>query len=230
MRKTWTRWTLLTLIAAPFLSAPAAAVIPPDDHYLCDFPSRLEVYRDYRWYPYELPIQVYIPPVPAGTPNPQLYPEVVRAAFASWNRYVPQFRFVFINAPAGAQMRIKWIEHFPESESTWGMAMFPHPRRGSDGKLRHFSEITLALKTQEGTGMGTGNIFFSRDELLGITTHEVGHALGLPHSRNPDDLMYPAIFRFVASSSWGISQRDLATLKYLYGLPAKLEIPPCNGH
>src|SRR5690606_16129335 len=109
-------------------------------------------YRYYRWYPEEMPIKVYVPPVSYATDNPNMYYPLVQQAFLSWSQYLPQMQFQWTGNPAEAQIQVIWHERFPESESVWGMALYPTPYQTPQG-IRHRSELHLAVRAQEGTGM-----------------------------------------------------------------------------
>lgn len=214
------------------LAPTALAYSPIDDHYLCDYPQDIKQYRYYRWSPAEFPIPVYIANPPAlANSNPRAqYRLWAQNAFTSWTQKVPEIAFVFVDQPQAAKIKVSWVEHFPESESVWGKSLYPQPSQTTGG-LKHSSEVHLALKAQQGSTFIAGQEpWFSEDELAAIATHEVGHALGLPHSKDPDDLMTPYLFRLTANSHWGISQRDQNTLRLLYHLPLDLKINPCNGY
>lgn len=53
-----------------------------------------------------------------------------------------------------------------------------------------------------------------------VATHEMGHVLGLPHSDDPRDVMYPE------NTATRLTARDFRTVYGLYGLPNGVEVRP----
>ena len=53
----------------------------------------------------------------------------------------------------------------------------------------------------------------SPDRVQLIAAHEMGHALGLPHSDDPRDVMYPK------NTAWRCTRRDFETMEAVYRMP-----------
>ncbi|XP_041662188.1 matrix metalloproteinase-20 [Cheilinus undulatus] len=89
----------------------------------------------------------------------------------------------------------------------------------------------LAHAFQPGEGMG-GDVHFDEDEtwtvgkkgysLFAVAAHELGHSLGLTHSRDPSAIMYPN-YRSKSNTQYSLSKDDVLGIQTLYGKPTRKE-------
>jgi hypothetical protein len=134
--------------------------------------------------------------------DPQYYTAAARA-FEEWRTAgFPVAMDVVLN-PSNVDIRIVWTEQFPAADGD--QIGVTSKRRDANGFIVSV-EITIAIHDKDGIAIPSENIF-------GVARHEAGHALGLGHSTNPNDVMFPF------SRATVISDADRSTLHLLYKLP-----------
>jgi len=145
------------------------------------------------------PLRVYI--VEGGAPGylPRMA-GLVREAFDRWEQTGIGLRFQMVPDSAGADITVRWIDHFDfdragQTDLTWDQL----------GRVRR-AAISLALRTHTGGAL-------PEPALLSVAVHEAGHAIGLPHSADTSDVMFPA------TRTGTLTDRDRRTIEVLYRIP-----------
>ena len=145
------------------------------------------------------PLRVHL--VEGGAPGylPRMG-EFAREAFDRWEQAGIGLRFRLVSDSTNADVLVRWIDHFDfdragQTDLTWDQL----------GRVRH-ATISLALRTHTGAPLPDGALF-------AVAVHEAGHAIGLPHSADSSDVMFPA------TRSGTLTDRDRRTVEVLYRLP-----------
>ncbi len=138
--------------------------------------------------------------LPDWQPN---YPVVAERAFDEWKQAGFPLRFDVVTDRPSSDIQIHWTEKFPPSDG--GKIGVTSKSRDQNGWLVS-AEITIATHDASGRPLPP-------ELVAGVARHEVGHALGLGHSADTLDVMFPK------STTPVISPADRATLHLLYMLP-----------
>lgn len=162
------------------------------------------------------PLRVAIALPPGDTRGPRLV-EVVTEALKNWERQSLGIQFAVVDDSVQTDIAITWIDQFPvgdganpEGARQTGLTSLLADGRGG----LQLARVVLSLSDGRGHNL-------SDDEIRQVATHEVGHALGLPHSGSREDIMYPTVL------ADQVSDRDWASLTLLYTLPpGPLREPP----
>lgn len=156
-----------------------------------------------RW-PENAVLRVWIQPATTATNWSPSYVNVVRASFTTWAAAGAPIGVDFTTDSASALVHVSWIDRFPdgaaigETEQTWDQHRWLV--RG---------EITLATHTVTGLALDSAMV-------RAASLHEIGHLLGLGHSRSEGDIMS------AEAHALELSRADLLTLRLLYVLPPGL--------
>jgi hypothetical protein len=125
----------------------------------------------------------------------------VRESFSVWDGLGLPLTFTFIRDSARAEVHVTWVDRFTErmtGRTQW--------RNDADGWIVGAS-IELALHLPDGRRV-------TSDGVQAIARHEVGHLIGLDHTRDTTSIMAAQVFVTELSDS------DRRTARLVYDLPA----------
>lgn len=154
------------------------------------------------------PVSVYVPSsdIPGYTPG---HRQAIVNALTRWQRAsdIP-VTFRLVRDSAGAEVKVIWIERFGiqrtgQADVVWN---------GLGWLVR--GTLTMATHSPDGVQL-------TPEQTYTVALHEIGHLLGLGHSDDSTDLMYPS------TTIHDLTLRDKRTANLLYALPpGSLRDPP----
>ncbi len=125
---------------------------------------------------------------------------IVRQAFTDWSETGLPLSFTFVLDSASAHVHVTWTHHFNESIS--GKTLWAH----NDSWWIVDASIQLAVHHRDGVALDF-------DATRAIALHEVGHLIGLDHTRDTTSIMTPRV------RVKDLSTADRSTAYLLYSLP-----------
>lgn len=144
------------------------------------------------------PIRVWFTPTNTANFKPAFL-DAIQTAFAQWTSVGVPVRFIFNADSASAEVTVRWriqfeIERTGQTDVTW-----------DQNGLIQSAVVTIATFDPKGRPM-------EPDDIRVVAMHEVGHLLGLGHSQDSTDIMFPT------AKVRDISIRDARTVMLLYQL------------
>jgi matrixin len=124
-----------------------------------------------------------------------------RQAFLEWGECNLSIRFAFVDDSTDADVHVTWIDRFKEpisGRTRWS--------RDDDWWITD-ANIVLAVHHNQGETL-------DEDSMRAMALHEIGHLLGLDHTRDSLSVMAPKV------RVRQLSDADRATVRLLYSLPA----------
>jgi Matrixin len=147
------------------------------------------------------PISVWIQPYSSVRGWRPTYVGLAREAFDDWKATGIPLDFHFVADSAKAEVHLTWLDRFREPIS--GRTLWA---RDDDWWILDGS-IAIAMHHRSGEALDAAAV-------KAITLHEVGHLIGLDHTRDPATIMTPRV------RVRSLTIQDKATARLLYTLPA----------
>lgn len=145
------------------------------------------------------PLRIFVPSSQLDGYTPE-HRRAVLDAFGRWSRVGPgviPVVFDFVRDRATADVVVEWVSTLSD-----GRAGLAEMTRSGEGWIEG-ARLSLALGTTSGA-------MFRPEATYTIALHEIGHVLGLGHSDDPRDVMYPS------TGIKDLTLRDRTTARLLY--------------
>jgi len=145
--------------------------------------SRNSLWDGKHWGESRLPLNIYIKESPSRYFK-SIYKDYVKYAMDVWRKADDRIQYKFVNSVDDADIAIIFEENLGDvyEEDYLGLTEYD----SNKNKEIEFSKVQISL-------IKNGNELVSIGEIKATIIHELGHAFGLGHSKNRNDLMFQYI-------------------------------------
>ena len=129
----------------------------------------------------------------------------MKQAFGEWTKATNgKITFKFISSPRTAQIRVFFVDTLINDDNESAVAL-ASSRKVATGAIKR-TDIQIG---QRAKFKGAENL--TEQEEYETMIHEIGHALGLGHTKNPESVMYPTV-----GENRKITQEDIDLIYQIY--------------
>jgi predicted Zn-dependent protease len=145
--------------------------------------SGMSLWNGKHWVPDNFPLRIYVEESKSDQYS-TIYKDYIEYGFKIWQQADSRIKYHYVNSPDRADIIIIFEENLMDKyeENFLGLTDY---ELGPDRQIE-VSTVEISLLKYNDEKLSDG-------EIKATIIHEIGHALGLGHSSNSADLMYPYI-------------------------------------